>query len=123
MTQPIDTAGRPKRLAMARGTERSGAPRWKARGTTCQQFIRIRARSLLDVVVHPVEGLSDSLLPVAEQTFALILVHLGFPALVLGPVVGDVILAFPETDSDASGVGGAQSGGFGDHGANHRHID
>src|SRR5699024_9489408 len=75
---------------------------------------RCGAGSGLGVLVHPVEGLRDGLLPVPVQPLALVLLHLRGPAAVLGPVVDHVLLTGPEPDRDPGGVGGAQRGGLGD---------
>lgn len=55
--------------------------------------------------------------------FVFIFVYFGVLVFVFGLVVGDVIFVFLEIDSDVSGVGGVQSGGFGDYGVNYWYID
>src|SRR5690625_3693805 len=73
----------------------------------------------LDVLVDPVQGALDGLLPQAQQPLPGLLVHGGLPALVLGPVVDDVLLALPEADGDAGGVGGTERGGLDDLRSHH----
>src|SRR5699024_11283901 len=74
--------------------------------------VRRSAVQRLRVLVDPVEGALDGLLPQAEVALAGLLVHRGLPALVLGPVVDDVLLAVPAADGDAGRVGGADRGGL-----------
>src|SRR6478735_9217293 len=62
------------------------------------------------VRVEPVEGPRDGLLPELVVLVALGGVHLRLPALVLGPVVADVVLAAPEPGGEARGVRRAQGG-------------
>src|SRR5690606_10098688 len=71
-------------------------------------------RLLLHVLVHPLEGLRHGLLPVAVEALALAGLHRRAPALVLGPVVDDVLLALPEPDRDARGVRGTERRGLRD---------
>src|SRR3954469_10858228 len=73
--------------------------------------------------VEPVEGPRDGLLPELVVLVALGGVHLRLPALVLGPVVADVVLAGPEAGGEARGVRGAQGGGLGHDRPDDRHAE
>src|SRR5919112_4030525 len=57
-------------------------------------------------VLEPVEGPRDRLLPVLEVLLALARVHLGLPALVLLPVLAQVLDLAPEPDRETGGIGG-----------------
>src|SRR5664279_1921548 len=70
--------------------------------------------SLLDVSIDPVEGLRNGLLPVAVDASDLVRVGGRRPALVLGPVVDDVLLAVPEAGRDAGCIGGTECGRLSD---------
>src|SRR4051812_157271 len=63
--------------------------------------------------VEPVEGPRDGLLPELVVLVALGGVHVGLPALVLGPVVAQVVLAGPEPGRQAGRVRGAERRGLG----------
>src|SRR5699024_3031517 len=102
------------RARRARGS-RLRLPRARGRGAGS-------AVQRLRVLVDPVEGALDGLLPQAEVALAGLLVHRGLPALVLGPVVDDVLLAVPEADGDAGRVGGAERGRLDDLRAHHGHA-
>src|SRR5690606_8440353 len=102
------------------GAARHGLPASTggAKGTppACDSGLGLLGILLLDglgVLVDPVEGLGDGLLPVAVQALPLLLAHLRGPALVLGPVVDDVLLTAEEPDRDAGGVGRAEGGRLG----------
>src|SRR5919197_4331124 len=73
--------------------------------------------------VEPVERPGDGLLPVLEVLVALRGVHLRLPALVLGPVVADVVLAGPEPGRQTGRVGGAERRGLGHRGPDDRHAE
>src|SRR4051794_31167726 len=73
--------------------------------------------------VEPVEGPRDGPLPVLEVLVALVGVHLRLPALVLGPVVADVVLAGPEPGRQAGRVGGAERRRLGHRRTDHRHAE
>ncbi len=75
------------------------------------------------VVVDPVEGLRDRLLPLAELALALGRLHRGLPALGLGPVGDDVLLAGPEADGDARRVGCAEGRRLRDHREHHLGVE
>src|ERR671931_885211 len=73
--------------------------------------------------VEPVERPGDGLLPVLEVLVTLAGVHLRLPALVLRPVVADVVLAGPEPGRQAGRVGGAERGGLGHRGPDDRDAE
>src|SRR3954465_399782 len=75
------------------------------------------------LVLEPVEGPRDGLLPVLEVLVALALVHLGLPALVLLPVLAQVLLLGPEAGREARGVRGAQRRGLRHDGPDDRHAE
>src|SRR5205085_3159463 len=60
------------------------------------------------------------LLPVLEVLVALRRVHLRLPALVLTPVLPEVLLAVPQPGGETRGVGSAERGGLGNLRADHR---
>src|SRR5690625_784602 len=92
----------------------AGLPRWEAQRTGASGNADGSGVLCLDVVVDPVQGALDGLLPQAQGALAGLLVHGRLPALVLGPVVDDVLLALPEADGDTGRVGGPQGGGLDD---------
>lgn len=51
---------------------------------------------LLDVLVYPIHGLGDCLLPEAHLTVALSGLHCGLPALVFSPVGAELVSILPE---------------------------
>src|SRR5206468_85223 len=73
--------------------------------------------------VEPVEGPRDGLLPELVVLVALGGVHLGLPALVLGPVVAQVVLAGPEPGRQPGRVRGAERRGLRHLGADDRDTE
>ena len=86
------------------------APVTSVRGMrTAPRMPRGRSRSLRSpvrhVLVDPVEGLRDGLLPEPQLTLALVGVHLGLPARVLLPVRAQLVEVRPEADREAGRIG------------------
>ena len=75
------------------------------------------------VVVDPVEGLRDGLLPEADLTVALRGLHLGLPAGVLLPVGAELVEVGPEPDREPCGVGRAERRRLGDDRTHDRHTE
>src|SRR5439155_16714279 len=75
------------------------------------------------VLVEPVEGPRDGLLPERVLLFALGRVHLGLPLLVLAPVGAQVLDLRPEADREAGRVGGAERCGLDHRRPDHRHVE
>src|SRR5438270_247343 len=98
----------------ALGTHRPlrSPPRWRAR----PRRISTPARLL-----EPVERPGDGLLPVFVVLVALRRVHLRLPALVLAPVLAQVLLAVPEASGEARGVSGSKRRGLRDLWTDDRH--
>src|SRR6266550_9055270 len=85
---------------------RSG-PRGERAGGLGQPRARtaVAEPSASSVLVEPVEGPRDGLLPEPVLLFAFIRVHPGLPLLVLAPVGAQVLHLRPEADGEAGGVG------------------
>ena len=96
-------------LGLQRGHAASSLAR---RGGAPERATPSGACSLL--VLEPVEGPRHGLLPVLEVLVARAGVHLGLPALVLLPVLAQVLLLGPEPGREARGVRGAQRRGLRD---------
>src|SRR3954469_14769597 len=75
------------------------------------------------VRVEPVERAGDRLLPVAEVLVALVGVHGRLPALVLDPVLAQVLLLASEPGGEPRRVGGPERRGLGHLRPDHRHAE
>ena len=84
---------------------------------------RSRARRRARPVISPVEGPLHRLLPLRVRRVAVLVAHVGLPALVLGPALAQLVEIRPEADGQAGREGGAERRRLGHGGADHRHAE